>query len=339
MNLYKRSRIQIILWILLTGVSFGFSVNTLPLKVAVPATLTDIAFLALVFYGNYFYIFPRYFNLQSNHGFFLRALLFILFVSCIQFFTNTFFFVKYSTHPPPHGEFRHMFIFFKAFFWLWLVNLISIVFRLNDHIREQMEQARKMKEEKLNTELKLLKAQINPHFLFNALNNIYSLTYSKSETAPESVLKLSQMLRYVIDDCAHERVTLKSEIEYIDNYIAFQRMKSEAEQNITFEHDMIPTDIMIAPMLFIPFIENGFKYSKIEDSADAYVNIRMYLDSGHLNFRIRNSYPESARKPHGGGMGIENVRQRLDIIYGDSYKLDIRKENSEFSVKLGISLQ
>ena len=106
--------------------------------------------------------------------------------------------------------------------------MISTVYMMQDKIRQQIEHTQKIKAEKLDTELK---AQINPHFIFNALNNIYSLSYQKSNKAPESILQLSQMLRYVIEDCQNEHVSLSSEIEYIKNYIAFRKMISPKEQN------------------------------------------------------------------------------------------------------------
>ena len=334
----KKSRIQIALWVILLGVNFGFASNVMPVNIAYLVTLTNVSFLALVFYGNYFVIFPRYFNLQNNKLFFMITFLFILIIALIQHRVDVALFSRYVLRPRPHADPRHLFVFFKGFFWLYLIDLISIVFLMQDRIKEQMAHAQKMKEEKLNTELKLLKAQINPHFIFNALNNIYSLTYIKSEKAPNSILQLSQMLRYVLEECSNDRVTLKSEIEYIENFISFQRMKSPNGQNIVFEYNDVDANKLIAPMLFIPFIENSFKYSKIEEDENAYVHIRMDSNQQNVNFEIRNSIPESVQIKPGAGMGIENVKQRLDIIYTGNYTLEISEENHEYCVNLGINL-
>ena len=183
-----------------------------------------------------------------------------------------------------------------------------------------------------------MKAQINPHFIFNALNNIYSLTYTKSENAPDSILKLSQMLRYVLEECSYDRVSLNSEIEYIENFIGFQRMKSPNEQDIIFKNNSVDANKLIAPMLFIPFIENSFKYSKIEDTEGAFVYIRLDSDQQNVSFEIRNSIPDSVHIRPGAGMGIENVKQRLNIIYPGNHTLEIREENHEYCVNLGITL-
>jgi LytS/YehU family sensor histidine kinase len=146
------------------------------------------------------------------------------------------------------------------------------------------------------------------------------------------------MLRYVFEECSQDRVILKSEIEYIENFISFQRMKSPNEQNIVFENETTETNKMIAPMLFIPFIENSFKYSRIEEEQNAYVNIDMTSNHEKIRFEIRNSIADSGRIKPGTGMGIENVKQRLEIIYPDNYSLDIRQENQEYCVTLEITL-
>ena len=219
-----------------------------------------------------------------------------------------------------------------------LGNFISITTLLATALKTNAEREKQLKEEKLGTEIKLLKAQINPHFIFNALNNIYSLTYTKSETAPESVLKLSEMLRYVFYDCSSDHVKLGAEVDYISNFIAFQQMKSEHNQNIIFIHNGIKTDIDIAPMLFIPFIENSFKYSKIEEFIEAYVKISLKTDNQYLVFEIENSIPYEGKIIPGNGVGIGNVRQRLDLLYPNKYKLDINESETKFSVNLKIEM-
>jgi LytS/YehU family sensor histidine kinase len=200
------------------------------------------------------------------------------------------------------------------------------------------ENEKLLTEEKLKTELQLLKAQINPHFIFNALNNIYSLTYMQSGNAPESVLKLSEMLRYVFYDCSMDRVPVTSEIRYIENFNAFQQMKSPYIQNISLQTDLGYGSIEIAPMLFIPFIENAFKYSRIEEIEEAYVTIVIKNESGKLIFAIENSVPGNNKPKPGSGMGIKNVKHRLKIIYPQNHILTINESEEKFNVSLSIGL-
>jgi LytS/YehU family sensor histidine kinase len=193
-------------------------------------------------------------------------------------------------------------------------------------------------EEKLQTELQLLKAQINPHFLFNALNNIYSLTYMKSEHAPESVLKLSEMLRYVLEDCTMEKVPIKNEVDYMQNLIGFYKMKSPGKRKIKFTSHIENMDIRIAPMLFIPFIENSFKYSRIEEDKNGYINIDLNETAGKVLFTIENSIFSARKIMNGSGKGIMNVQQRLNIIYPGKHKLTIDEREGNYTVKLEIDV-
>jgi len=237
-----------------------------------------------------------------------------------------------SNHTTPPFALMVFMDFIKFGFVLFIDYIIHLANASKDFkIREKQ-----LREEKLNTELKLLKAQINPHFIFNALNNIYSLTYMKSENAPVSVLKLSEMLRYVFYDCSNDKVSLTSEINYIENFIAFQQMKSKYTQNISMQIDIKMGNQQIAPMLYIPFIENAFKYSQIEEIEDAYVNILIKEESNNLIFIIKNSIPEQNKSSSGSGTGIKNVKHRLNLIYPENHILNIKEHNNEYSVELVI---
>lgn len=235
-------------------------------------------------------------------------------------------------HPPLIVfSIRQCFTFGFIFF-------VNYAISLQEQTTELKVTQKRLHEEKLETELKLLKAQINPHFMFNALNNIYSLTYMQSEKAPESVLKLSEMLRYVFYDCSKDKVAINSEIKYIENFTAFQQMKSDYEQNITMNVKLHNSLIDVAPMLFIPFIENAFKYSRIEEDESAYVSIDISQEQESIKIDITNSIPHNNKPLAGSGMGIDNVRHRLDIIYPDAYTLEMVDDKQTFKVNLELKL-
>lgn len=235
-----------------------------------------------------------------------------------------------------HSSPPAIFLIIRSLFLFLMANFISITLFLANTVKKQAIREKNLKEEKLGTELKLLKAQINPHFIFNALNNIYALTYTQSEKAPESVLKLSKMLRYVFYDCSKDKVKLKDEILYIENFISFQQMKSEQKQNIEFDYSEAQTEKNIYPMLFIPFIENAFKYSKIEELEDAYIKIKLATENKKLYFRIENTVPETGKSNPGKGMGINNVKQRLEVLYPGKHSLNIEEKDFIFTVTLEI---
>ncbi len=272
-----------------------------------------------------------------------RKLYLYVSIVTILLFSAVFFSIEYFLLPdsPPNNDPEkqsHLFHIIRNIITSATVFFVTISFELMEHTKKLTESEKMLTEEKLQTELKLLKAQINPHFIFNALNNIYSLTYMKSSNAPESVLKLSEMLRYVFYDCSKDRVSLSAEISYIENYNAFQQMKSEFSQNICFATDITGGNIEIAPMLFIPFIENAFKYSRIEENENAFVRMEMNSNAEGLKFRIENSVATKNKPSSGSEMGICNVKQRLDIIYPGQYDLNIEEEKDVFVVELKLTL-
>jgi len=191
----------------------------------------------------------------------------------------------------------------------------------------------------LVNEMKFLKSQMNPHFLFNALNNIYSLAMLHSVKTPEMILKLSAMLRYVLYESEEKKVTLDKEVDYIKNFIEFQRVKIEGIPNLHIDIDRVNCNLMIEPMLLIPFVENSFKHSKVEDTENGWVWLTLVNEANLLIFEIRNSVPAS--KTTAGihsGIGNENVKRRLNHLYPNAHEIRISERDKEFSVILKIQL-
>lgn len=335
---FKNIRAQIVFWILLIGMQFGFNSNMFPIPdLFIPVSLT-IIYTALVLYGNVFFIFPKFHKTQSNGRHLWISLVFVFGLTLVYAFADLEL-MKYLDFTPKH-DFKYPFfpVFMRALFWTVLVYLGSTIYMLQDRLRKQTEESKVIVEEKLNTELKYLKAQINPHFLFNALNNIYSLSYLKSDKGPDAVLKLSGMLRYVLEDCQADHVRLSSEIEYIENFIDFQQMKSQSAQHIEFNHFETNRTVPVAPMLFISFIENAFKYSKIESTEGAYVKMKLATKENWICFELVNSIPEKGKAQSGSGKGIENTKQRLGILYPGTHEIDISETETEFRVNLNVQL-
>lgn len=204
---------------------------------------------------------------------------------------------------------------------------------------EQEKEASALKSENLETELKFLKSQINPHFLFNALHNIYTLSYIKSDLAPEMILKLSDMLRYILYDCTAEQVLLSKEINYLQNYVELQQLKAEdADITIDIATD-IPQNLQIAPMLLVPFLENSFKHGKIEDTQNGWIRLQLSWESPCVCFKVENSVPDAEfTKDKVGGIGIANVMRRLELLYKDRHELEIESDETSYKVNLKIKV-
>jgi len=216
------------------------------------------------------------------------------------------------------------------FVFLSTVLKFSIDWFLNERIQRDLENQR------LSAELSFLKSQINPHFLFNSLNSIYSLAYQKSDTTPEAILKLSEIMRYMLYECNDNKVELAKEMQYLQNYIDLQKIRFGNKAFINFEVNGEVTNQYIVPLLLISFIENAFKHGIANDPMSP-ITLRINLDEGRLFFFIQNK-KHMHNRDASGGIGLNNVRRRLDLLYPQKYNLDIRDETDTYTVQLSLVL-
>lgn len=220
-----------------------------------------------------------------------------------------------------------------------IVNLIitSILLLLILWIFEQWKWLKTLKTEKTNAELELLKNQINPHFFFNTLNNLYGLTVEKSDKAPEVVLKLSNMMRYTIYEGKKEIVPLKDEIKYLKDYIELHQLRYQKSVDITFEHSL-DKDYEIAPLLFIILLENALKHGMESLTQDAYIHIDLKAEDSLVVFEIANNFETSTIEKI-QGIGLENLKRRLKLIYPKRHRLGIVQSTKVYSAVLNIELK
>lgn len=203
------------------------------------------------------------------------------------------------------------------------------------------QQLMAIRQEKTETELKALKSQINPHFLFNSLNNIYSMSLGKSLKTPEAILKLSELMRYMLYESNEERVELGDEIRFLDNYVELQKIRSDKRSRIEYLKKGSVSGISIAPLIFLPFIENAFKHGIKGEPSGGYVIIKLETESGNVDLYVENNRGkvDSVEKDGFNGVGLNNVQRRLDLIYPGKYRLEIGDEADKFSIHLKIDLQ
>lgn len=187
--------------------------------------------------------------------------------------------------------------------------------------------------DKANAELSFLKAQVNPHFLFNTLNNIYSLVITRNERAAEGILKLSNIMRYITDEVKADFVSLDSEISCIKDYIDLQKLRLGEKTTVQFELSGHTIDKKIAPLLLMTFIENAFKYGT-SNHEPATIIIKLITDEFNTTFYCKNRLFESKKIAERAGTGIENARQRLQHLYANKHLLDIDTQNGFFAVQL-----
>lgn len=214
-------------------------------------------------------------------------------------------------------------------FVVYLVLTTLIKLSKSWYILQQVEK------EKLSIELNSLKAQVNPHFLFNSLNSIYSQALAKSDQTAETVLELSNLLRYMLYEVSEDLVPLSKEVEMLENYIELQKLRVEDSAHVSLLINGDIEGIKIAPLLVFPLVENAFKHGLKGDSNNAFVEIVLNVEE-HITFDIRNNLGQVDDMEAGkyGGIGLENVKRRLELIYPDKYELKIDSGEKEFHVKL-----
>lgn len=199
-------------------------------------------------------------------------------------------------------------------------------------------QKKKLVEEKLEAELSFLKSQIHPHFLFNTLNNLYALTLIKSEQTSDVVLKLSGLLDYMIYKSNDKFVALSQELEILENYIDLEKLRYNERLNFDCQIEGEPGFHKIAPLILLPFIENSFKHGASVDRANPKIRIKIKIGSDCVKLNVVNSLRGEKEKDESlsVGIGLKNVRRRLELIYPEMHKLDIRQSEQEFEVNLEV---
>jgi two-component system, LytTR family, sensor histidine kinase AlgZ len=198
---------------------------------------------------------------------------------------------------------------------------------------------KEVENERLTAELNFLKAQINPHFLFNTLNNLYYLAYSKSENTTEVIAKLSQMMRYMIYDSNHPKVLLSKEIEYMESYISLERLRLNDQIPIKFEISGNTDNVWITPLIFITFLENAFKHGVSNSNPKAWVNISIDLHDKECVYKVENSRTSDQKEVgEKSGIGLQNVKRRLELSYPGQYKLVTEEIPGKYLMKLNLSL-
>ena len=201
-----------------------------------------------------------------------------------------------------------------------------------------------LRAERMNSthQLQSLQSQINPHFLLNSLQTIYALSLEKSERSPEAILQLSEILKYTLYETGHPTVELEKEINMIRDYVDMYRHRVDSDRtDIRMEESGDPEGLLIAPMLLIPFIENSFKHGLLGGQEKSFIHIQTEINNDKLLFKVYNSHSETVRAglERQKGIGIENTRQRLELLYPGKYLLDIESSGNTYSVNLSLELK
>lgn len=251
----------------------------------------------------------------------------------------------YTLYPIYYPQGLSIPIFYPPKLLIIIFSIYSVValvasYHLGKHWHNHQLTAQRLEKEKLESELKLLKSQINPHFLFNTLNNLYVLALHQSNRTPETVHKLSELMSYMLYDSNQHEVALTKELYYIRNYLALEKLRYESRLDIGFNVYSDVEGIMIAPLMILPFVENCFKHGVSKQLHDSWIRIDIAYSKPTLTIKVENSKnPDGALEmKQVSGIGLRNVRKRLELIYPDRYELEIHDDEESYLVVLKLDL-
>ncbi len=219
---------------------------------------------------------------------------------------------------------------------MYVVVFLGVAVKLFTHYNQNQVEIQTLKNEKIEAELKFLKSQLHPHFLFNTLNNLYSLTLEKSEKAPDVVLKLSELLDYILYECNADLVSLDKEVTQLKNYIELEKLRYGTRLHVDFDYPRDISKVQIPPMLLMTLLENSFKHGVSKTMDDSWIKMSLGLTGEEFNFYIENSKgkPKKVSQGASGGIGLQNLRNRLGLLYKDTYELAIDEKEKSYGVRL-----
>ncbi len=312
---------HILFWLFIFGMVLDAMLVDYELEEAILFSLLECSINAFIAYANLFFFIPKIFEKKGRFLYVICIIVFFLLLLIPYYLLNL---EYYLLGPISFAINAISFIFASFLFW-----------RVNQYESEK-KRSLELSNQKLKAELLLLKSQVSPHFLFNTLNNIYSLSIAKHEHAPIMIEKLSEILRYLIYEGKKEFVRLEKEANLIEEYVALQllkQMKGAAQIKLTIEG--IKTHHNIAPLILVNLVENCFKHSDINYNSNGFLRIRLTVKDDVLYFKTENSFQ---KKQKDTGIGLENIRSQLKYNYPETHQFNIHQELTTFEVSLTLNL-
>jgi sensor histidine kinase YesM len=315
------------LWI---NVEWAFKVSTL-----------NLLCMMVVYYVTYNVLIPKLLIKEKKILYFILSIALIVIFANICARVELYLFEGANIRIDADQEMKFVFSISRFATIFILTYAVSSIIFFYKRTTEDARQKEELLSEKKMMEARVLKSQINSHFIFNALNNIYSMTYFKDEYTSGYVLKLAHMMRYVMEDCETELTPLSKDVDYIKNFIDFQKLRFENDKDVIFTYiNKDETNISVPPMIFQPLVENCFKHTPLEVDKNSFIHILLEIKEKQIYFVAENSQPLIKNKPssNGKGIGIENVKRRLELYFENKYSFTISDNPDSFKVELSISM-
>lgn len=330
--------IHIIFWSVELFIGFShyiFSPNNIPAKYYLGLSLNHLLWICS-FYISYGILVP--FALRKGRvliKLIIIVTIYITVVSAYTYYVRSMNILYYKSDPLAINRY-----ILNAFTYMTSHMILGVIFRLAINGLKAVVLKSQLEKQNLKSELALLRSQINPHFLFNTLNNIHSFAHSDSDKTAFSIIKLSEIMRYMLNESNSERVLLEDEIDYIKSYIALQNIRFSEKEYVFLDIEGDPSGIKIAPMIFVPFIENAFKHGDKRQKTPG-VKVVLNISKEEIYFEVCNVKRKikSSDIEEKSGFGLDNLKRRLELAYPESFNLEIIDGENDYITKLKIILQ
>ncbi len=337
----SKAALHLLVWGILFAFPILFSGGDFPPMNIYLRTVLPLLFTVVIFYANYFVLIDKVLFKNQIVPFILLNL--ALIVACMWGEDIVRDLIPRSN--PASRPFRggssnwKSFYHFRAAFSMALTVAVSVAVRITQRWMKSESERKAMETEQLKSTLSHLQYQIQPHFFFNSLNNIYSLVDISPEKAKDAIHRLSKLMRYTLHDATAEQVALSNEITFLKNYIDLMKLRLTDKVDVQYDFPESTDNVQIAPLLFIPIVENGFKHG-VSANKPSFISLKMRIEDKRLVFWLENTnFPKDERDKGGSGIGIENLQKRLRLLYPNRHEFRQQVENGVFRTDLIIDLE
>ena len=338
--LKSKATIKQLQWLVWVSVSIIIFLSLIPMDglhwSAILAAIYTAYYVAII-YGNISFLYPRFYLTKKYVWYVLLAVLLLLITGMARGYITTIIYDKYFIKPSEHIEpitFLRLLQYSVAGI---LIFALSFIFRIAIAYFKLKQQTEEIIVQKSQAELNLLKSQVQPHFLFNTLNNIYYEAYREAPRTAALIERLSDIMRYFVDESPLDEVAITTEVKFIENYIELEKIRIRHEIQISFKKEF-NADLRIPPMLMMTFVENIFKHGIDKSSLDNCIRISLVQQDNYLLFETSNRVHIKSKQNGSSGFGIVNLRKRLTLLYQSNFELDINKTEQSYTAFLKIPL-
>lgn len=333
-ELFTLGRLQYLVWATIFLISFFSMLSVDGPRLSAASAIINTCIYALIVYGNIRFLYPIFYQKKRYILYILGSVLLLLIAGAAKKYLSLLIYDKFSSGAPPLLNIETYITFLLSSITVFV---LSFVFRLAMAYFLLKQQSEEALLQRSQFELRLLRAQVQPHFLFNTLNNMYYEAYLESPRTALLIERLSDIMRYFVDQSIQDMVPLGTEVQFLDNYIALETIRIKPEPIIRFEREFDP-QILVPPMLLMTFVENIFKHGIDKIGGRNEVYLRLFHENGYLHFSAQNTLNLHPGSPAPAGLGLSNLRKRLTILFGTNFMMETSASEEHFLATLKVPL-